>query len=110
MKKRIDGKTVLVTGVTGQDGGFLAKSLLEDGFNVFGALRRGGHPKTERLKSLGIRLEKRLMPSWKRGKSALFADFGSSTAFPAWPNQPPFASWLSGPKSPTSTSTGLPDH
>lgn len=54
MKKRIEGKTVLVTGVTGQDGGFLAKSLIEDGFNVFGTLRRGGNPKTDRLKSLGI--------------------------------------------------------
>jgi len=45
---------VLITGVTGQDGAYLAKALLDDGYKVFGTVRRGGSPKTDRLKSLGI--------------------------------------------------------
>lgn len=47
-------KNVLITGVTGQDGAFLSKLLLQKGFNVYGTLRRGASPKTERLKSLKI--------------------------------------------------------
>ena len=45
---------VLITGVTGQDGAYLAKALLDDGYKVFGTVRRGGSPKTDRLKRLGI--------------------------------------------------------
>ena len=48
---------VLITGVTGQDGAYLSLALLNKGYDVFGTLRRGGSPKTERLKSLNI-LEK----------------------------------------------------
>ncbi|MEP2777803.1 GDP-mannose 4,6-dehydratase [Parasphingorhabdus sp.] len=48
---------VLITGITGQDGGFLARALLERGFEVYGAMRRGSTSKTDRLKELGI-LEK----------------------------------------------------
>tara|TARA_B100000886_G_scaffold340059_1_gene307722 strand:- start:5911 stop:6927 length:1017 start_codon:yes stop_codon:yes gene_type:complete len=45
---------VLITGITGQDGAYLAKSLLDDGFEVFGGVRRGSVPKTYRLDYLGI--------------------------------------------------------
>lgn len=45
---------VLITGVTGQDGAFLAKKLLENGHSIFGAVRRGSTPKTGRLNRLGI--------------------------------------------------------
>ncbi|MEP5625343.1 MAG: GDP-mannose 4,6-dehydratase, partial [Hyphomicrobiales bacterium] len=45
---------VLITGITGQDGGFLARALLERGYEVYGAMRRGSTSKTERLKELGI--------------------------------------------------------
>lgn len=45
---------VLITGVTGQDGAFLAKKMLEYGHNVFGSVRRGSTPKTGRLNRLGI--------------------------------------------------------
>src|SRR5262245_4445059 len=33
-------KTALVTGITGQDGAYLSRELLERGFSVFGGVRR----------------------------------------------------------------------
>jgi GDPmannose 4,6-dehydratase len=33
-------KRALITGVTGQDGAYLSKLLLEKGYEVFGLLRR----------------------------------------------------------------------
>ncbi|MFG1357545.1 GDP-mannose 4,6-dehydratase [Xanthobacter pseudotagetidis] len=47
-------KRALITGVSGQDGSYLAKSLLEKGYHVTGALRRSSHPETIRLEKLGI--------------------------------------------------------
>ena len=54
MKKGKTKKSVLITGVTGQDGAFLSKLLLNKGYKVFGTLRRGASPKTERLKQMQI--------------------------------------------------------
>jgi GDPmannose 4,6-dehydratase len=45
---------VLVTGVTGQDGAFIAKKLLSEGHQVFGTTRRSSSPKTDRLIALDI--------------------------------------------------------
>ncbi len=45
---------VLITGITGQDGAFLARDLIKKGFKVFGTLRRGGSPKSQKLKQLNI--------------------------------------------------------
>ena len=47
-------KKVLITGITGQDGAFLAKKLIETKYKVYGTIRRGGSPKTQRLAKLGI--------------------------------------------------------
>ena len=47
-----DGPIALITGITGQDGAFLAKSLIDDGFRVFGTVRRGGLSRADRLKHL----------------------------------------------------------
>lgn len=47
-------KKVLVTGITGQDGAFLANRLLDKGYEVYGAVRRGSTPKVGRLQRLGI--------------------------------------------------------
>ena len=33
-------KTALITGITGQDGAYLAKLLLDKGYHVYGAYRR----------------------------------------------------------------------
>ena len=47
-------KKVLITGIFGQDGAFLAKRLLSQGFKVFGLARRGGSIKSDRLRYFGI--------------------------------------------------------
>lgn len=44
----------LITGVTGQDGAYLSKLLLEKGYEVFGAYRRSASPDFGRLAELGI--------------------------------------------------------
>lgn len=45
---------VLITGITGQDGAFLADQLLAKGYEVVGTTRRGSTPKMGRLDRLGI--------------------------------------------------------
>ena len=45
---------ILITGITGQDGAFLAKELLNYDHEVVGLVRRGSTPKTGRLDYLGI--------------------------------------------------------
>jgi len=52
-------KKALITGIRGQDGAYLAKSLLEDGYDVYGADRRSGDATYWRLRSLGINNEVR---------------------------------------------------
>ncbi len=43
-----------MTGVTGQDGAYLAKLLLEKGYRVFGAIRRTSMSNVARLEELGV--------------------------------------------------------
>lgn len=50
-------KTALITGITGQDGAYLARLLLEKGYHVHGSARRSSSPNYWRLESLGIRNE-----------------------------------------------------
>ena len=45
-------KTALITGVTGQDGSFLAEFLLEKGYDVHGAIRRSSVDYRERIAHL----------------------------------------------------------
>lgn len=47
-------KTALITGITGQDGVYLAHFLLEKGYKVYGLLARRATKTTWRLKYLGI--------------------------------------------------------
>jgi GDPmannose 4,6-dehydratase len=47
-------KTAIVTGVTGQDGAYLAELLLEKGYTVYGAYRRTSSVNFWRLEDLGI--------------------------------------------------------
>lgn len=47
-------KRTLITGVTGQDGAYLAKLLLEKGYRVYGTYRRLSTPNFWRLQYLGI--------------------------------------------------------
>jgi len=47
-------KTALITGITGQDGAYLAQLLLGKGYMVYGLLARRSTPTTWRLQYLGI--------------------------------------------------------
>jgi GDPmannose 4,6-dehydratase len=42
-------KTALITGITGQDGSYLAEHLLAKGYNVVGVVRRTSHDSYERI-------------------------------------------------------------
>jgi GDPmannose 4,6-dehydratase len=47
-------KTALITGISGQDGGYLTKSLLARGYRVIGAQRRSAGMNSARLEELGV--------------------------------------------------------
>jgi GDPmannose 4,6-dehydratase len=47
-------KTAFITGITGQDGAYLAELLLNKGYNVVGGFRRLSTPNFTRLDELGI--------------------------------------------------------
>jgi GDPmannose 4,6-dehydratase len=48
-------KKALITGIRGQDGAYLAKNLLEKGYEIYGADRRSGDTTYWRLNELGIK-------------------------------------------------------
>jgi GDPmannose 4,6-dehydratase len=56
-------KRALITGVTGQDGAYLAELLLSEGYEVYGVIRRSSHRGVEdhRLRWLGITEKVRLL-------------------------------------------------
>ncbi len=41
---------IIITGVTGQDGSYLAEALLERGYKVYGLIRRSASPNHDRIK------------------------------------------------------------
>lgn len=47
-------KTAIITGITGQDGAYLAQLLLEKGYSVYGAFRRTSSVNFWRVEELGI--------------------------------------------------------
>lgn len=53
-------KTAIVTGITGQDGAYLTKFLLEKGYNVIGTTRRTSSVNFWRLEFLGVSKHKNL--------------------------------------------------
>lgn len=48
-------KTALITGITGQDGSFLAELLIEKGYSVHGIIRRSSSFNTERIEHLYLK-------------------------------------------------------
>lgn len=50
-------KRALITGITGQDGSYLADFLLEKGYRVFGAVRRNSTENFERIEHVKNRIE-----------------------------------------------------
>jgi len=55
--------TALITGITGQDGAYLAEFLLSRGYDVYGTFRRVSTPNFWRLQSLGIFDDIHLIPA-----------------------------------------------
>jgi GDPmannose 4,6-dehydratase len=51
------GKRALITGITGQDGSYLAEFLLQKGYTVFGLIRRSSTTPTERINHLSDQLQ-----------------------------------------------------
>ncbi len=47
-------KRALITGITGQDGAYLARRLMDEGYQVHGAYRRSASLTTWRLKEIGV--------------------------------------------------------
>src|ERR1043165_6691798 len=45
-------KRVIITGITGQDGSYLAELLLEKGYDVYGLVRRSSAPNLWRIQHL----------------------------------------------------------
>ena len=56
-------KRALITGITGQDGAYLAKLLLDKGYKVFGTYRRTSTPNFWRLQNLEIFPKINLIPA-----------------------------------------------
>ncbi len=54
-------KTAFITGVTGQDGAYLAKFLLSKGYTVYGGYRRTSSPNFWRLEEMGVFDDVRLL-------------------------------------------------
>jgi GDPmannose 4,6-dehydratase len=50
-------QTALITGITGQDGSYLAEFLLEKGYRVVGMTRRSSTDSMQRIEHLGDRIE-----------------------------------------------------
>ncbi len=50
-------KKALITGITGQDGSYLAELLLQNGYDVWGVVRRSSTPPTERIEHLLDRVQ-----------------------------------------------------
>lgn len=55
-------KKALITGITGQDGAYLSKLLLDKGYEVYGAFRRTSDLHLARMKHLGIENDINFVP------------------------------------------------
>ncbi len=50
-------KSALITGITGQDGSYLAELLLEKGYKIFGIIRRLSTPNISRIEHILDKIE-----------------------------------------------------
>ena len=58
----MSSRTALITGISGQDGAYLARLLLEKGYTVFGGYRRSASGDGWRLQQLGIDADVKRVP------------------------------------------------
>lgn len=77
---KLASKTALVTGVTGQDGAYLAKFLLEKGYKVFGLHARRSSDTLWRLRELSIESDLVLLDGDLTDLSALIRVMEKSSA------------------------------
>ena len=49
-------KTALITGITGQDGSYLAELLLDKGYEIYGVIRRLSTPNITRIENIADRI------------------------------------------------------
>ena len=66
-------KFALVTGITGQDGSYLAELLLEKGYVVWGIIRRASNFNTARIEHIRHRLVLRSGLGWLRDEQTLMS-------------------------------------
>ena len=64
------GRRALITGVTGQDGAYLAQLLLGKGYEVYGTFRRSSSPNFWRLHVLDIATDIQLVPIDLSGRAS----------------------------------------
>src|SRR5262249_6977271 len=57
LRTAMTAKTALITGITGQDGGYLAELLLAKGYRVCGMVRRSSTENFQRIEHLRDRIE-----------------------------------------------------
>jgi GDPmannose 4,6-dehydratase len=69
-----ENKTALITGITGQDGAYLCKFLLEKGYTVHGIVRRSSVSNTGRIKNL--------IKTYSEGDQKLIIHHGDMTDTP----------------------------
>jgi GDPmannose 4,6-dehydratase len=80
MKLANQNKNVLITGITGQDGAYLAKLLLDKGYRVFGLHARRSTDTLWRLRHLGIESEVNLIDGDLTDLSAVIRGMEKSAA------------------------------
>lgn len=80
MKLASQNKNVLITGITGQDGAYLAKLLLDKGYRVFGLHARRSTDTLWRLRYLGIESEVNLIDGDLTDLSAVIRGMEKSAA------------------------------
>lgn len=81
-----NSKLVLVTGATGQQGGAVARALLNNGFRVRGTTRNMDSPAAQKLTALGaevVRADFRDRSSLVKAAAEVDTVFGMSTSFEA---------------------------
>jgi len=76
----LGSKNALITGITGQDGAYLARLLLEKGYTVYGVHARRSTDTLWRLRYLGIDNEIRLIPADITDLSSLVRSMEQSRA------------------------------
>ena len=80
MKLVTQNKNALITGITGQDGAYLAKLLLDKGYRVFGLHARRSTDTLWRLRQLGVESEVNLIDGDLTDMSAVIRGMEKSAA------------------------------